>query len=84
MTDQPDPRHQLVALVQQMGSLQLARATIVAASDGLSLAELLAVTEALDAVVQRLDKLAIAAEAAANLDERMFRVVTGSKPSPRL
>ena len=52
MTDQPDPRHQLVALVQQMGSLQLARATIVAASDGLSLAELLAVTEALDAVVQ--------------------------------
>ncbi|WP_296279191.1 hypothetical protein [Pseudoxanthomonas sp.] len=74
---------ELVRLTAKIGSLQLARAKIVAALDSSYQTNLLSILKPLDETIQLLDKQADAAESAAKLSTALQMPYTGRK-RPRL
>lgn len=75
---------ELVSLTAKIGSLQLARAKIIAALEYAYQPNLLKILEPLDETILLLDKQAGAAELAAKLAAATQIPITGRKPPSRL
>ena len=75
---------ELISLTAKIGHLQLARAKIVAALESYLQADLLKILEPLDAAIARLDKMAVAAEEAAKLQELTRRPIVGHRQISKL
>ncbi|MBB5735546.1 hypothetical protein FHT09_001245 [Xanthomonas arboricola] len=84
MSDNSEYLEELVNLTAKIGSLQLARAKILAALEYSYQPNLLKILEPLDETIQLLDKKADAAELAAKLAEATKTPITGRKPPRRM